>query len=82
MWDVLLLWLALIHGANGMRTIVNDYTNPRHAAEACSRAPSLAAAVVLSSSAPSSSSRFDPCPAGAADAADLLALVLSRIGDP
>ena len=24
-WDILLLWLALIHGANGMRTIVNDY---------------------------------------------------------
>ena len=28
-WDVLMLWLALIHGANGMRTIVNDYvTHP------------------------------------------------------
>ena len=27
-WDVLMLWLALIHGANGMRTLVNDYTNP------------------------------------------------------
>lgn len=24
-WDVVMLWLALIHGANGMRTIVNDY---------------------------------------------------------
>jgi succinate dehydrogenase / fumarate reductase, membrane anchor subunit len=24
-WDTALLWLALIHGANGMRTIVNDY---------------------------------------------------------
>ncbi len=29
-WDVIMLWLALIHGANGMRTIVNDYvTGPR-----------------------------------------------------
>ena len=29
-WDVLMLWLALIHGTNGMRTIVNDYvTGPR-----------------------------------------------------
>ena len=28
-WDTLLLWLALIHGANGMRTIVNDYANNR-----------------------------------------------------
>ena len=24
-YDTLLLWLALIHGSNGMRTIVNDY---------------------------------------------------------
>ncbi|GGD34873.1 succinate dehydrogenase [Microbacterium faecale] len=24
-WDVLMLWLGFIHGANGMRTIVNDY---------------------------------------------------------
>lgn len=24
-WDMLLLWLALIHGANGMRSIINDY---------------------------------------------------------
>jgi hypothetical protein len=25
-WDCLMLWLALIHGTNGMRTLVNDYT--------------------------------------------------------
>jgi succinate dehydrogenase / fumarate reductase membrane anchor subunit len=29
MWDTLLLWLALIHGANGMRTLTNDYTRGR-----------------------------------------------------
>ena len=28
-WDLLLLWLALIHGANGMRTIINDYAQNR-----------------------------------------------------
>ena len=29
-WDVLMLWFALIHGANGMRTITNDYiTHPK-----------------------------------------------------
>ena len=28
-WDTLLLWLALIHGANGMRTLVNDYAGNR-----------------------------------------------------
>jgi succinate dehydrogenase / fumarate reductase membrane anchor subunit len=28
-YDLLLLWLALIHGANGMRTIINDYAHGR-----------------------------------------------------
>jgi succinate dehydrogenase / fumarate reductase membrane anchor subunit len=28
-WDLVMLWLALIHGGNGMRTLVNDYaSNP------------------------------------------------------
>ena len=26
-WDLSMLWLAMIHGTNGLRTIVNDYTN-------------------------------------------------------
>jgi succinate dehydrogenase / fumarate reductase membrane anchor subunit len=25
-WDLLMLWLAMIHGANGLRVIINDYT--------------------------------------------------------
>ena len=25
-WDLSMLWLAMIHGTNGLRTIVNDYT--------------------------------------------------------
>ncbi|MCL2091986.1 MAG: succinate dehydrogenase [Micrococcales bacterium] len=25
LWDLLLLWLAMIHGANGVRTFINDY---------------------------------------------------------
>ena len=24
-WDVIMLWLAMLHGTNGLRTIVNDY---------------------------------------------------------
>ena len=24
-WDLLMLWLAEIHGANGLRTVINDY---------------------------------------------------------
>jgi len=69
-WDLLLLWLALIHGANGMRTIVNDYVVNRGLAKGLKVALFLSAAllillgtlVVLT---------FDPCPAGAP--ADLVA---------
>lgn len=25
-WDMAMLWLALLHGGNGMRTIINDYS--------------------------------------------------------
>ncbi len=25
MWDLLQLWLAMLHGANGLRTVINDY---------------------------------------------------------
>ncbi|GAA2245398.1 succinate dehydrogenase, hydrophobic membrane anchor protein [Rarobacter faecitabidus] len=26
-WDLLMLWLAMIHGGNGVRTIINDYVS-------------------------------------------------------
>jgi succinate dehydrogenase / fumarate reductase membrane anchor subunit len=26
LWDLAMLWLALIHGGNGMRTIISDYS--------------------------------------------------------
>src|SRR5690625_6879467 len=26
-WDLLMLWLAMLHGANGLRTIINDYAD-------------------------------------------------------
>ena len=25
-WDLLMLWLAMLHGTNGLRTVINDYT--------------------------------------------------------
>lgn len=25
-WDLLMLWLAELHGANGLRTVINDYS--------------------------------------------------------
>ena len=26
-WDLLMLWLAMLHGSNGMRTVINDYAD-------------------------------------------------------
>lgn len=46
-WDLLLLWLALIHGANGMRTIVNDYVSKRGLAKGLKVALFLAAALLI-----------------------------------
>jgi succinate dehydrogenase / fumarate reductase membrane anchor subunit len=46
-WDVLMLWLALIHGANGMRTIVNDYVTNNTARKALVWAIGLAAALLI-----------------------------------
>jgi succinate dehydrogenase / fumarate reductase, membrane anchor subunit len=30
MWDLLMLWLAELHGTNGLRTIINDYAERPH----------------------------------------------------
>ena len=63
-YDALLLWLALIHGTNGMRTIVNDYVaNARvrrilHVALIASTAVLLVLGTLVLFT-------FDPCPAGA-----------------
>ncbi|MDR2998963.1 MAG: succinate dehydrogenase hydrophobic membrane anchor subunit [Microbacterium sp.] len=46
-WDVLMLWLALIHGGNGMRTIVNDYVTHEGARKALVWAIGLAAALLI-----------------------------------
>lgn len=68
-WDTLLLWLALIHGANGMRTIVNDYAkNPvTRRILLGSIATSTALLLILGTLVIYT---LDPCPA--ATAADLL----------
>lgn len=68
-WDVLMLWLALIHGANGMRTLVNDYTNPGMVQKVLKGAL-LVSAVVLIVLGTLVVFTFEPCPAGAP--ADLL----------
>ena len=64
-WDTLLLWLALIHGANGMRTIVNDYAHNR-LLSVIFKGALLASVVVLLILGTLVIYTFDPCPAGAA----------------
>ena len=62
-WDTMLLWLALIHGANGMRTIVNDYaSNP--VVRRILTGALLASAVLLILLGTLVIYTFDPCPAG------------------
>lgn len=64
-WDVSMLWLAMIHGTNGMRTIVNDYTSRESVRKTlvvtlwavCAALVILGTLVVFT---------FDPCPANAA----------------
>ena len=68
-WDLLMLWLALIHGGNGMRTLVNDYSHNR-VVNRILKGAILAAVVVLVLLGTLVIFTFEPCPAGAP--ADLL----------
>lgn len=62
-WDVLMLWLALIHGANGMRTLVNDYAT-RKGLRATLLGLILVATVVLIVLGTLALVTFDPCSGG------------------
>ena len=63
-WDGLMLWLALIHGGNGMRTLVNDYaTNPK--VRKVLMIGIAASTVILIILGTLVITTFDPCPAGA-----------------
>ncbi len=62
-WDTLLLWLALIHGSNGMRTIVNDYASNR-LLRVIFKGALVASAIVLLVLGTLVIFTFDPCPVG------------------
>src|SRR3954452_12784436 len=68
-WDLLMLWLAMIHGTNGVRTIINDYAERDGLRLALKVALYLAFMVVVVLGTLVIFT-FDPCPTGAA--ADLL----------
>ncbi|HVX07492.1 succinate dehydrogenase hydrophobic membrane anchor subunit [Humibacter sp.] len=63
-WDGLMLWLALIHGGNGMRTIVNDYARGRTINRTL-KVLILLAVIVLIALGTYTVTFFDPCPSGA-----------------
>ncbi|MGO3885746.1 MAG: succinate dehydrogenase hydrophobic membrane anchor subunit [Mycetocola sp.] len=70
-WDTLMLWLALIHGANGMRTLVNDYARGARS-RAILKGSIFAAAAILIVLGTLVVFTFDPCPPVSAAELDLL----------
>ena len=67
--DLVMLWLAMLHGTNGMRTIVNDYVE-RDGLRMWLKIALYTAFVVVVVLGTLVIFTFDPCPAGAP--ADLL----------
>ncbi len=68
-WDLLLLWLAMIHGTNGLRVIINDYSTRTGTRVVLKSALFLSFTVVVVLGTLVIFS-FNPCPPGAP--ADLL----------
>nr|WP_306439945.1 succinate dehydrogenase hydrophobic membrane anchor subunit [Brevibacterium sp. 91QC2O2] len=63
-WDLAMLWLAMLHGANGVRTIINDYAERTGTRNALQIILVVAAAIILILGTLVIFT-FDPCPAGA-----------------
>lgn len=60
-WDVSMLWLALIHGTLGMRTVINDYTEkPKLRGALVGTLWSVSGALILLGTLVVFT--FDPCP--------------------
>ena len=66
-WDLLMLWLAEIHGANGVRTIINDYAEKDRTRLALKTLLFASAGLILVLGTLVIFT-FDPCPNGAATA--------------
>jgi len=63
LWDSAMLWLALIHGANGMRTLVNDYAT-KASTRRILHGSLLVSTIALLVLGTLTIYAFDPCPAG------------------
>ncbi|GAA1362693.1 MULTISPECIES: succinate dehydrogenase hydrophobic membrane anchor subunit [Brevibacterium] len=63
-WDLLMLWLAMLHGTNGMRTIISDYAEKPRTRMALLLTLYIASAVIIVLGTLVIFT-FDPCPVGA-----------------
>lgn len=63
-WDLLMLWLAMLHGTNGLRTIIMDYAEKPGTRMSLQLILYIASAVILVLGTLVIFT-FDPCPAGA-----------------
>lgn len=64
-WDLLMLWLAMLHGTNGVRTIINDYAE-RNGTRAFLKVLTYGATILTIVLGTLVIFTFDPCPADAA----------------
>ncbi len=63
-WDLLMLWLAMIHGTNGVRTVINDYAQ-RDLLRLWLKILLYAATIVVVTLGTLVIFTFEPCHAGA-----------------
>ncbi|WP_285727359.1 succinate dehydrogenase hydrophobic membrane anchor subunit [Psychromicrobium xiongbiense] len=68
-WDLLMLWLAMLHGTNGVRTIINDYAE-KNATRVTLKTLLFLAAIVVVTLGTLVIFTFDPCIPGAANLPD------------
>ena len=64
-WDLLLLWLAMLHGANGIRVIIDDYAE-KDRLRVWLKVILFAACAFVLLVGTLTIFAFDPCPSGAA----------------
>lgn len=63
-WDLSMLWLAMLHGTNGVRTIINDYAE-KNSSRMWLKTVLYVASGVIVVLGTLVIFTFDPCPAGA-----------------
>lgn len=63
-WDLAMLWLAMIHGTNGVRTIINDYAE-RNVTRGILKSGLYFSFVLITVLGTLVIFTFDPCPVGA-----------------